>query len=80
MAQIILPGHGPLLHSAVSVEAPEQSPPPLLGGGFVQLLVLNFVPVPHVTLHVPYALQDDHLPAIADAASGNFTSYNIYLC
>ena len=48
----ILPGHGSVLQSAVSVESPEQSAPPLLGGGFVQLLVLDFDPVPQLKLHL----------------------------
>ena len=59
----ILPGHGSVLQSAVSVESPEQSAPKLLGDGFVQVLVLVFDPVPQVKLHVPYALQADHPPS-----------------
>ena len=47
----ILPGHGSVLQSAVWVESPEQSAPPLLGAGFVQLLVLVFDPVPQLKLH-----------------------------
>ena len=45
------------------MESPEQSAPPLLGDGFVQVLVLDFDPVPQVKLHVPYALQADHPPS-----------------
>ena len=51
--QIVVPEHGSVLQSAVSVESPEQSAPPLLGDGFVQVLVLDFVPVPHVLVHSP---------------------------
>ena len=51
--QIVVPGHGSVLQSAVSVESPEQSAPPLLGAGLLQLLVPSFVPVPQLTLHSP---------------------------
>ena len=51
LKKYILPGHGFVLHSAVSVESPEQSAPPLLGAGFVQLLVLDLDPVSQLKLH-----------------------------
>ena len=78
--QNILPGHGSVLQSTVSVESPEQSAPPLLGAGFVQLLVLDFDPVPQVTLHVPYALQADHPPSTGDYAVRNDLLRNSYFC
>ena len=53
VVQIVVPGHGSVLQSAVSVESPEQSAPPLLGDGFVQVLVLDLVPVPHVLVNSP---------------------------
>ena len=53
VVQIVVPGHGSVLQSAVSVESPEQSAPPLLGDGFVQVLVLDLAPVPHVLVHSP---------------------------
>ena len=66
MVHIIVPGHGYVLQATVSVESAisvEQSAPPLLRGGFVQLLVLDCDPVPQVTLHVSYELQADHPPS-----------------
>ena len=47
----ILPGHGSVLQPAAWVESPEQYAPPLLGAGFVQLLVLDLDPVPQLKLH-----------------------------
>ena len=44
-------GHGPGLQDAVSEGSPLQSHPPLAGVGEVQVLVLDFDPVAHVTLH-----------------------------
>ena len=80
IVQNILPGHGAKLHAAVSVESPEQSAPPLLGAGFVQLLVLDCDPVPQLKLHSPYPLQADHPPTTGDSAIRNVLSNNIYLC
>ena len=72
-----------MLHAAVSVESAisvEQSAPPLLGVGFVQLLVLDFDPVPQVTLHVTYELQADHPPATDDNAMRNDFYINSHFC
>ena len=80
MIQIAVPGQRSVLQSAVSVESPEQSAPPLLGAGFVQLLVLDFDPVPQVKLHVPYALQADHPPSTADTAMRNDFYINSHFC
>ena len=44
-----------MLQFRVSLAVPVQSVPPYLGVGFVQVLVLVFVPVPHVLV------QSDHL-------------------
>ena len=44
---------GVVLQLIDSVGAPSQSAPPLLGGGFVQVLCLNLVPPPHVALQSP---------------------------
>ena len=63
LKKYILHGHESVLQSAACVESPEQSAPPYLGDGFVQVLVLDFDPVPQVKLHVPYALQADHPPS-----------------
>ena len=66
MVDRIVPGHGSVLHNSVSRESAisvEQYAPPLLGVGFVQLLFLDFDPVPQVTLHVSYELQADHPPS-----------------
>ena len=46
-----LPGHGFALQSIAWVESPEQYAPPLLGAGFVQLLILDLDPVPQLKLH-----------------------------
>ena len=54
------------------MESPEQSAPPLRGGGFVQLRVLDFDEVPQVELHVLYVPQADHPPSTTDAAIRNF--------
>ena len=51
LKKYILPGHGSVLQSAACVESPEQYAPPLLGAGFVQLLVLDLDPVPQLKLH-----------------------------
>ena len=63
LKEYILPGHGSVLQSEVWLESPEQSAPPLRGGGFVQLRVLDFDEVPQVELHVLYVLQADHSPS-----------------
>ena len=79
IVQIIVPGHGSVLHAAVSVESAisvEQSAPPLLGVGFVQLLVLDFDPVPQVTLHVTYELQADHPPSTGTAVRNDLLRNN----
>ena len=50
LKKYILPGHGSVLQSEVWLESPEQSAPPLLGAGLVQLLVLDLDPVPQLKL------------------------------
>ena len=83
MVNIIVPGHASVLQAAVSVESAisvEQSAPPLLGVGFVQLLVLDLDPVPQVTLHVTYELQADHPPSTGTAVRNDLlrSTYSVH--
>jgi hypothetical protein len=41
--------------------------PPYWGVGLLQLLVLVLVPLPHVTVHVPYAPHVLHVPLTANS-------------
>ena len=83
MVNIIVPGHASVLQAAVSVESAisvEQSAPPLLRGGFVQLLFLDFDPVPQVTLHVSNELQADHPPSTGTAVRNDLlkSTYSVH--
>ena len=59
----ILLGHGPRVHEAVSQGSPLQTHPPLAGE--VQVLVLDFDPVPHVTLQEVKSPHADQEPSTA---------------
>ncbi len=60
----LLIGHGVIVQDCWEVEFPVQFNPPLDGGGFEQLRFLNWVPLPHVLLHVPQEFHSDQLPSI----------------
>lgn len=51
-----------MLQLCVSDDAPEHDRPLYCGAGFVQLLVLPWVPPPHVTLHVAHDVQEVYPP------------------
>ena len=51
-----------VLQSAISDDEPSQSLPPSDGEGFVHVLVLDFVPVPHVFEHSVYSPHSVHCP------------------
>ena len=57
-----VPGQALVLQSVVSVFEPVQSLPPPDGAGLVQVLLLNFFPVPQLLEHVEYSLHSAHLP------------------
>ena len=57
-----LPGHPLVLQVWDCKLLPWQSTPPLLGGGFVQVLKRVWTPPPHVTLHLPQTSHSDHPP------------------
>ena len=57
-----LPGHAEVLQSVSSDVEPGQLLPPPDGAGLVQVLVLDFSPVPHVLVHVEYAPHAVHIP------------------
>ena len=83
MVDSIVPGHGSVLHNSVSRESAisvEQYAPPLLGVGFVQLLFLDFDPVPQVTLHVSNELQADHPPSTGTAVRNDLlkSTYSVH--
>ena len=84
MVDSIVPGHGSVLHNSVSRESAisvEQYAPPLLGVGFVQLLFLDFDPVPQVTLHVSNELQADHPPSTGTAVRNDLlkSTYSVHI-
>ena len=51
-----------MLQSRLSFTSPVQLAPPYLGAGFVQVLFLLCVPVPHVFVHCDQEVKFDHPP------------------
>ena len=64
--------HNCVLQDAFSEPDPGQVAPPLDGAGLLQSLVLNWVPPPQVTLHVPDEAQ---LPQLPSKFLGNLLNY-----
>ena len=57
-----VPGHAEVLQSVISDVEPGQLLPAPDGAGLLQVLFLDFCPVPHVLVHVEYAPHAVHIP------------------
>ena len=62
-----------MLQSVISDVEPGQLLPPPDGAGLLQVLVLDFCPVPHVLEHVEYAPHALHIPLTEKYCIGNKT-------
>ena len=56
--------HAAVLQSVVSDVEPSQLLPPPDGGGLAHVLVLDFVPVPHVLVQLEYSPHSLHSPLV----------------
>lgn len=61
------PGHGLSLHTWVCVSVPSHCGPSNAGGGLLQSLILDCIPLPQVSLQGLHGSQDPQLPATAKA-------------
>ena len=62
---LLQPGHPCVLQSLVSELSPTQSAPPFAGAGFVQVLVLVWVPPPHSAEHSDQSPKSVYPPSTA---------------
>lgn len=67
------------MQSLVSEASPEHSAPPLRGAGFVQVLVLVWIPVSHSAVHSVQAPNSAQLPSRSDAEIDKFLEQNLNL-